>query len=690
MDKIANFIIKHRKGILITFTAAALICTVLQFFVKKNYNMVDYLPQEAQSTQAISIMNEEFTEAVPNTNVLIKNVSIMEALEYKKQLEQIEGVSQVIWLDDMLDMKQPIEMSDPETVEDFYKNSNALFSITIDKGVEKEACKAIRDFIGDDNLMAGDSPDLASMQETAVTEVMGAMLILIPSIILILMLSTTSWIEPILFLATIGISVVINMGTNIFLGKISFMTGSISPILQLAVSLDYAIFLLHSFADNRKKYDDVNQAMFHAIKSSVVTVASSALTTLFGFIALTFMKFGIGADLGVNLAKGILFSFLTSMIFLPALTLTAYKYIDKTQHRQLMPSFQNVYRFLSKLAIPMIVLVILLIVPGFLGQKQTGFIYGNSNAALSTRSGQDRLEMEKEFGKSTIMVLLVPRGDVAKEANLTREIHEMPHVTSVMSYANTVGTAIPTEYLDTDIINQFYSEHYARIIIYTNTQDEGELAFDTVERIQNTAKRYYQDNVYSLGQSANLYDMKTVVKEDNTMVNLIAIIAIFMVLLFSFKSLTLPIILLITIEAGIWFNLSIPYFMGSSINFIGYLVLSTVQLGATVDYAILLTTNYMKHRKKLTKKDAIHRAMGESFKSILVSAATLSIAGFTLYATSSNVASADIGLLLGRGTIFSFLMVVCFLPAVLVLFDKVIDKTTLQSNFATKVLYKED
>jgi predicted RND superfamily exporter protein len=345
-----------------------------------------------------------------------------------------------------------------------------------------------------------------------------------------------------------------------------------------------------------------------------------------------------------------------------------------------MPGFQNIYRFLSKLAIPVILIVLLLIVPGFLGQSKTGFIYGNSNAAESTRSGQDRLEIEQEFGKSTIMVLLVPRGDVAKEEGLSQEVNDLPHVTSVMSYANTVGTAIPPEYLDESIIDQFYSEHYARIIIYTDTPDEGEVAFNTVEVIQNTAYRYYGDKVYSLGQSATLYDMKSIVKLDNTMVNLIAIIAIFLVLLFSFKSLTLPVILLITIEAGIWFNLSIPYFMGSSINFIGYLVLCTVQLGATVDYAILLTSNYMSLRKDMDKKQAIHNALGTSFKSILVSAFTLAISGFTLYATSSNVASADIGLLLGRGTIFSFVMVVCFLPAALVIFDKVIAKTTLQAN----------
>ncbi|MDD3080571.1 MAG: MMPL family transporter [Paludibacter sp.] len=643
--------------------------------------MVDYLPQDAESTKALEIMNAEFSESMPNASVMMKNVSIMEAVEYKKQLEDIDGVTQVMWLDDMVDLKKPLEISDPSTVEGFYKNGNALYSVTVAKGTEKETCAAIREFIGEENLLSGEAPDLATMQESTVTEVVGAMLILVPAIIFILIISTTSWVEPLLFLSTIGIAILINMGSNIIFGEISFMTGSISPILQLAVSLDYAIFLLHSFAEYRQKYDDVNKAMEHAIKSSIVTVAASALTTLFGFIALMFMKFGIGADLGLNLAKGIILSFISTMIFLPALTLSFYKLLDKTQHRPFLPGFKNIGNLLTKLSIPVVILVIVLIVPGFLGQGRTGFIYGNGSLGINSRSGQDRLEIEKDFGKSTVMVLLVPRGDIAKEKKVSDEINELEHVTSIMSYASTVGTAIPPEYLGDDIADRFYSDNYARIIIYTNTAEEGDVAFSTVETIRAIAKNYYVDKAYSLGQSTNLYDMKFIVEKDNTLVNLIAIISIFFVLLFSLKSLTLPFILLITIEAGIWFNLSIPYFAGSKINFIGYLVLSTVQLGATVDYAILLTDHYMKNRKEMSKRKAIHATLGETFKSMLVSASTLSIAGFTLNATSSNAAAADIGLLLGRGTIFSFLMVVCFLPAMLMIFDHLLGKTTLNSKF---------
>jgi len=279
------------------------------------------------------------------------------------------------------------------------------------------------------------------------------------------------------------------------------------------------------------------------------------------------------------------------------------------------------------------------------------------------------------------MVLLVPRGDVSKEESLCGELGGLDHITGITSYVTNIGADIPPEFLDDEITRQFYSENYARIIVYTDTPAEGDEAFKTVEDVNKKAKALYEDDFYTLGQSANLYDMKNIVKKDNVVVNLIAIAAIFIVLLVTFKSAILPVMLVLTIEAGIWINLSIPYFSGTPINFLGYLVLSTIQLGATVDYAILLTNTYLRNRKQMPKREALGISLSGLFKSILVSALTLSTAGFTLYMTSSNSAIADIGLLLGRGTLISLGMVVCFLPALLVTLDKVIEKTTYKTEF---------
>jgi len=301
-------------------------------------------------------------------------------------------------------------------------------------------------------------------------------------------------------------------------------------------------------------------------------------------------------------------------------------------------------------------------------------------AAFDEMTGKDSAEDE---GRSTVMVLLVPKGDVVREELLGDELLALPHITSVMSYAKTVGAGIPAEFLDSSITEQFYSENFARLIVYTDTPQEGDAAFATVEEITATAEKYY-DTVYSAGQSANLYDIKTTVRKDNSVTNLIAVIAIFAVLLVTFRSGTLPFLLLLTIEAAIWINLSIPYFTGTSINYIGYLVLNTVQLGATVDYAILLTVTYMRNRRTMPKKEAVHSALGSSFRSILVSAATLAMAGFTLAGTSTNPLIGDIGMLLGRGTLLSMTMVLVFLPAMLMIFDKAIGKTTHGARFYTE------
>ena len=674
MERLADGIIRHNKAVIIVFLAAVVISALLYPSVTVKYDMVEYLPQDAQSTKALQLLGEEFPHALPNADVTLWSVSLMEAMSTKRELEALPHIAQVLWLDDVYDILQPIEMGSKEMIETYYRDGCAYFSVVIAKGNEKEGINEIRSLLGDRGSVAGDASEIEFVQTAAGKEVLNAMIVLLPLVLLILILSTTSWIEPLLFIAAIGVSVVINMGTNIIFGGVSFLTNSVTPILQLAVSLDYAIFLLHSFGRHRKTEGSVESAMRAAIKESFSAVAASATTTLFGFMALLFMDFRLGADLGMSLAKGIAFSFISVMFFLPALTLQVYKTIDKTRHRQFIPSFANVHSFLKRLAIPAIVIVLAIIVPCFLGQSRTDFLYGYQ-AAFDEMTGQDG---ESAAGqRKTAMVILVPKGDVAKEELLSGDILAHPRVTSVLSYAETVGTGIPAGFLDSSITDNFYSEQFARIVIYTDTPQEGDAAFTVVEDIAEIARRYYPEGVYSAGSSVNLYDMKTIVRKDNSLTNLLAVIAIFTVLLITFRSVTLPVILLFTIEAAIWINLSIPYFTGTSINYIGYLVLNTVQLGATVDYAILLTVTYMRERKAMSKKEAIHSALGSSFQSIIISAFTMASAGFALAGTTTNPLIADIGILLGRGSLLSMAMVLVFLPAALTLLDGAIMKTTI-------------
>jgi len=680
METIVDIIVIHKKLIIVLFVLLSLVCAALYPLVGVNYKMVDYLPPSVGSTRAIAVMGEEFSETIPNANVLVKEVSIMEALQYKELLADIAGVSAILWLDDVADLKIPLKMQDADLVEEYYQDGAALFMLTIEDGMENKACAAIRELIGEKNALSGEAADIDFMQNASVSEVLNALAILLPIFIVILMISTDSWLEPLLFLSAIGVAVLINMGTNIFFGRISFMTNSICPLLQLAVSMDYAIFLLHSFADNRKKQQNIEDAMKQAVKSSITTISASALTTLFGFLALVFMEFKIGADMGLILAKGIIVSFISVVIFLPALTLCVYTAIDRTRHRPLLPDFSQIHKTLSKTAIPMVVIVLLVIVPSFLGQQKTTFVYGAGSAGKGTYLERDKNALEDVFGKTNITALLVPAGDIVKERDLCQELKSLDHINTVISYAQTVGTAIPAGFLSGDITDQFYSKNYARIIIYADIPTEGDLTFGVIRQIYEIARKYYGD-FYLAGQSSNLYDIKNIVAIDNFRVNMIAVVSIFLVIMLSFRAGVLPFILLITIETGIWINLSIPYFFNTSIHFIGFLVLSTVQLGATVDYAILLTDHYRENRRHMPKKDALHKSLGDAFKSIIISGFTLAAAGFTLYFTSSNPSISDIGFLLGRGTLLSMLMVLCFLPTMLSLFDNLIAKTTYKAGF---------
>ena len=677
----SDFIIKHKKAIVIIFSVLALVSVIAQFGVKTNYDMVDYLSDEADSIQSTDVMEEEFDDDVANTRVMIKDVSIQEALAYKEKLEKIDGVSGVMWLDDVMDITTPVEMEDSDTVETYYKDRNALFSFEVADGKEVEATDAVYKLIGTDNAMSGEALNTANSQKSTGDETMNAALILVPMIIIILLLSTTSWLEPFFFLTTIGVSVLINMGTNIFLGEVSFVTGAVAPILQLAVSLDYAIFLLHSFTDYRKTEDTPEQAMKLAMKRSFPAIAASASTTIFGFTALMFMKFGLGADLGLNLLKGILLSFISVMVFLPALTLLLYKWIDKTQHRPFIPSTFNIGKFIMKLRIPVLLIVLIVIVPAFLAQGKTNFLYGTGDNPDHTRAGQDEQKIEEVFDKYTPMVLLVPKGDLAREEELVQDLDDLDEVKSSISYVGTIGSAIPPEYLNKEETKSFFSKNYSRITLNTTTATEGDEAFALVEKVKQIAENYYGEDYHALGESMTMYDMRDIVEADNTLVNALTVISIAIVLLVTFRSITFPVILLLTIETSVWINLAMPYLSDTPLVYIGYLIISTVQLAATVDYAILFTENYTQLRKEMSAWKAVVKTIDEKTFSIGVSASILSSVGFILSATSSDPIVSSIGLLLGRGALLAFLAVLFLLPALLVVLDRIIEKTTWKPNF---------
>ncbi|MCR3922816.1 MAG: MMPL family transporter [Firmicutes bacterium] len=422
MDRFSQSVIKHKRSVFIGFVIIAVLSAIFTPLVSVNYDMVDYLPKDAQSTSAIRIMEDEFGGEMPNVRVMLTDVSIQEVLAYKEQIAAIDGVTSISWLDDIVGLDTlkttPLEYLDPAIVKNYYLDNNALVSLSIEGGQETSAVNAIYDLIGEDNAATGEAINSAETQAMSVSEVINAMAILLPIIILILVISTTSWVEPILFLITIGVAVIINVGTNIIFGEISFITQTVSPVLQLAVSLDYAIFLLHSFNNYRLSHEP-QEAMKIAMKEAMPTVAACAATTMIGFGALIFMRFGIGADLGINLLKGIVLSFISVIVFLPVITLMCYKVIDKTKHRKLMPDFKKAGNVLMKVRVPFLLLAILVVIPSFLAQSNTEFMYGTGSITDTSRAGKDSLIVEEQFGKENVLVLLVPRENVGTEAELS-------------------------------------------------------------------------------------------------------------------------------------------------------------------------------------------------------------------------------------------------------------------------------
>lgn len=679
MDGLTRGITRHKKLVIAIFLVATVISAVLILGVSVNYDLTDYLPEDSESTIALDLMYEEFGSGVPNTRVMVRNLTLTGAVEMKEKIAQAPGVTGVMWLDDTQDMSTPIELMDSATVEQYWHDGTALYQVTIEEGRESEAVAALYEMLGSDVAISGNSANTASMQNLVVSEVVGAASILIPIIIIILLLTTTSWISPALFLLTIGVAVLINMGTNVVFGEISFVTQSVSPILQLAVSLDYAIFLLNSFGRHRQEVDISETAMRLAIKESFSSIAASAATTLFGFMALMFMRFGIGSDLGLNLMKGIVLSYVSVMVFLPALALASVKLLDKTSHRPIIHTGKRLGRALVKVRIPALILVLIAVIPCYLAQTRADFLYGNGTPDTRTDYGRDTVAINEEFGESNALVLLVPRGDPGAEAKMAEELAGIDHVTSVLSYAGTVG-AVPEGFLDESIVSQFYSDGYARIIMYTDTSEEGDEAFAVVEQVRATADKYYSES-WLCGQSANLYDMRDVVTADSTLVNWISIGFIFLTLLVTFKSATLPFILLFVIEAAIWINLSVPYFADQPLVYIGYLVINTVQLGATIDYAILMTNGYAANRRTMGKREAVVATLNTNFESVLTSGVILTAAGLCLGFVSSLQVVAELGILLARGTVLSMAMVVLALPALLMLFDPLTARLTWKAGF---------
>lgn len=680
MQKVADFIVNHKKVIIILYAVLLAIGFLLSLGVSVNYNLAEYLPDDAGSKKAIAILEQEYSNN-GSASLFIRDTSITQALEIKNQVQNVEGVKSLVWLDDIYDLKQPLSHMDETIVDDYFKDGSALMLISFDYNdyseLTEQAIAEISGIIGDNGLIIGPAVSSSNLINSITSSALYGLLLALGIIIIILLISTTSYFEVVLFLVTIGISVLINNGTNIIFGEISFMTSSASAILQIAIAMDYSIFLLHRFTEEKKLTSDHKKAMSNAIRHSFSSISSSAVTTIVGFLALTFMSFRIGFDLGLVLAKGILISMICILTLLPVLALISKKPIAKTTHKRFLPSFKRMEKGIAKARYFIIGFVLLIGVLSFFGQSNNTFLFGTESAQETKDDKVRNEEVSDVFGSRNPIVLIVPNDDIISEAKMAQEIKQFEHINSISGMYALVDETIPISMIPQALKDEFVSENYSRYLIYLDTRVESESAFSTFKSLQATAAAYF-DEYYMVGQTPSTYDIETASEKDFTVVNTISMVAVGIILLITFKSLLLPIILLFIIQISIWMNMAIPYYLGNDLLFIGYLIVASMQLGATIDYAILLTNRYKESRFRLSPRDSAIAASDLAGHSIFTSAAILGASGLIIGMVFDQPAMRIMGTLIGRGALISGAMVIFVLPQLLMVLDKAIGYTTLK------------
>lgn len=739
MKKIFKFIVRFK----IFFFGLWIALTVGSIFmiphVNINYDTTKYLPEDTRVKESLRVMEEEFG-ITGQASVMIENVELTEVFVYKDQIKNMNVVMEVVWIDSFIDRATIEEIDeifkeyDPSGTFDFgsipglnafYKDKSALLQIVFTEddhsravGRTIENIRAYLDRIKKPYAMRGTAINAYYTQKLTESEVMKITIIVIPIILFILLIFTSSWAEPIIFLIAVGVAVLVNMGTNIFLPSVSFLTNSTASLLQLAISMDYSIFLLHAYQKERADGLDKKEAMAMAMRKSFLSINSSMLTTAAGFLALVFMRYTIGIDLAVVMIKGILLSIISTFTFMPGLILYTDKIVEKTKHKRLLPTLGGMTKWIVKLRYVVPAVLLLVLVPAYMAQTNNSFVYGEAAMSVSegTPAALEKQRIEIKFGKENLMVILVPRVEddeeqSTREKTMIRQLYteferanqdfkvqitSYGSLTDIETYLADYDKLPPAikAFLDdnfADIVNnfitdeykaQFLSENYSRVILTINTERESpraEIAVDIVETV--VARQPFANEAHIIGVSPSVREIKHVVETDYVIVDLISIAFVFVILLISFKSISLPFILVLVIQVSIWINMAIPYLVGQPLIFIGYMIVSSVQLGATIDYAILFTGFYTEARKTMIRREAIKYALDSGGHSILTSALILTSAGYSLKFISSIEGVASLGELIGRGAALSGILVLVLLPQLLYLFDGVIQKTTLKTKF---------
>ena len=678
VDRLISFIVRRRNCIEKFFILMVALSAVAALMVRVNYDLTEYLPSWAPTRQGINVMEAEF--GYPGTaRVMITDVTIYEAKLYKEQLEAIDGVDSVSWADTVADIYAAQAFLQAADIDDYYKDNCAVYDVIFEKGdsdrVSYAAIDKMRGMLGDRVSISGPTVENKTVSENMAREMPRILAIGVLFIICILTLTTNSWFEPVLFMVTMGAAVIINTGTNIMFGTISFISSNAAALLQIAVAMDYSIFLLHTFTAEKDKGIGVEQAMENALRIAMNAIVSSAFTTVIGFLALALMQFTIGYDIGMVLAKGIVCSMLTVLLLMPALILRWQGIIEKLQHRPFIPPLDKFAKrvFASRYAVAALVLI--LIVPCYVAQGMTHYMYGTSvvGCAEGTPTWLEKKAIDDVFGMSNTIVVIVPNKGNIIEKQLAEELKAQPYIRKVTALSTALPQGVPESFLPKSLTEKLHTESYSRMLVNVRSDTETDLAFAYDDQIKDIVSRYYPGDTHFIGKTPVAKDIKQIILQDNKEVNVISILGVALVVFMAFGSLAVTLVVLVPIEVAVYVNMALPYLYDEKLAFLGYLMVSSMQLGATVDYSILLTNNYLAMRQEEPdKKQAAIKTISKSTVSIMTSGLVLTIVGYGLNFMSSVPTVVDLGHLIGRGGLLSMTFVLTLLPLLLTLFDGVI------------------
>ncbi len=757
MYRIAEFIVDRRKAFMVLFVIAIIYCLIRISDVGVENDVTKYLPEDTETRQGVDIMDNEF-ETHGSAKVLLANVTYDQAYIVAKGLEDIHGIDTVKFYDpDDDDYKDDV-------LEDYYKDSAALITMTFDEDedteLSQEAIAAVRDYVKNYDNYVFTTVDLDESAELR-HDVSIVLVLAIFVILAVLIFTSSTYAEVPIFMLTFVTAAILNKGTNYIFGTVSFISNSVDIILQLALAIDYAIIMFHRYMEERDGGLEPREAMIAALSKAIIEISSSSLTTMAGMVALVFMQFKIGKDLGLVLCKSILFSMLSVFLFMPGLIMWFRNKIDKTRHRSFVPKITAWGRFIVKTRFFFPIIFVIVIVFAFRLSNSAPYIFDKYTARGPKKTpyieAKDRIDETFETGNN--LAIILPKGDYEKEAAIIKELKSRSYVGDVLALANVeigddkeyvlTDDLTPREFaevadVDTglakllytvyaqdkelygafidgideyrvsvlDLIDFIYdkkeagafnlsakqsedlddihdqienarvqleSEDHSRIIFNLKGKVEGEKTYSEVDDIREMAQTFYKDRIYVVGDPTAAADLSGSFSNDNLLISVLTAFFVGVILLFTFQSISIPFILLLTIQGSIWINFAIPNITNDPLYFLAYLIVSSIQMGATIDYAIVITNRYLTLRQEgLDRKELVIRSLNESFATIVTSGTILTICGFLVGNFTSNAVIANLGTALGRGTLLSIALVMIILPQLLYIFDPIFDKSSFK------------